>query len=137
MSESGLPAPVPIVHPEAKPYWDGAAEGRLSLQRCGDCATVIWYPRGICPECGSKRLDWFDASGRGTIYSYTVVRRGATGPYSGATPYVVAYVELEEGPRVMTNIVHCDVDSVGVGDAVRAVFDPTGEGSALVRFRPE
>jgi uncharacterized OB-fold protein len=131
-----LPAPAPAVSPEAKPYWDAAAEGRLLLQRCADCEAVIWYPRGFCPACSGSRLDWFEASGRGTVYSFTVVRRGAMGLYAGTEPYVLAYVELDEGPRVMTNVVDCDPDAVSVGDAVSAVFHDTGEGSALVRFRP-
>lgn len=136
MSAAGLPAPAPVVSPEARPFWEAAAEGRLLLQRCSDCRAVIWYPRGLCPDCSSVRLEWFEGSGRGSVYSYTVVRRGGPGPYSEATPYVLAYVELEEGPRVLTNIVDCDPESIGVGDAVQAVFHPAGEKSALVRFRP-
>ena len=134
---SELPAPAPAVSPETKPFWDGTAEGRLLLQRCADCTAVVWYPRTFCPECPAGRLEWFEASGRGTVYSFTVVRRGATGAYRDAAPYVLAYVELEEGPRLMTNIVDCDVDAVRIGDEVRAVFHPTDEGPALVRFRPE
>jgi len=123
--------------PEAKPFWEAAAEERLELVRCLDCSTVVWYPRGLCPRCGSRALEWFEASGRGTIYSYTVVRRGAAGPYAGVMPYVLAYVELEEGPRVLTNIVRCDVEAVGVGDAVHAVFERVEDGTtALLRFSP-
>jgi uncharacterized OB-fold protein len=133
---SELPAPAPTVSPEAKAYWDATAEGRLLLQRCSDCEAVVWYPRGLCPACGGTRLEWFEASGRGTVYSFTVIRRGAAGPYAGTEPYVLAYVELEEGPRVLTNVVDCDPGSVSIGDAVSAVFHDTGEGSALVRFRP-
>lgn len=136
MNDQALPAPAPAVSPEAKPFWDATAEGRLLLQRCSDCATVIWYPRGLCPACSSVRFEWFEATGRGTVYSHTVIHRGAAGPYQGAEPYVLAYVELEEGPRVMTNIVDCHPASVAVGDAVEAVFHDTGEGLALVRFRP-
>ncbi len=130
-----LPAPAPRVNPEAKPFWDATAEGRLLLQRCGDCGSVIWYPRGFCPECSGTRIDWFVASGRGVVYSFTINRRGL-GPYAEAGAYVIAYVELEEGPRVMTNIVDADFDRLAVGDAVEAVYHDTGEGTALVRFRP-
>ena len=133
---SELPAPVPTVNPETKPFWDGTAEGRLLLQRCLDCAAVVWYPRTFCPKCPRGQLEWFEASGRGSVYSFTIVRRGATGAYRDTAPYVLAYVELAEGPRLLTNIVDCDVDAVRIGDEVRAVFHPTGEGSALVRFRP-
>ena len=107
---------------------------RLVLPRCDACATVIWYPRAFCPECSSFDIQWFDASGRGTIYSYTVNRRGQ-GDYRDMA-YVLAYVELDEGPRVMTNIVDCDPDSVRVGQAVQVVFHPTSAEAALPRFRP-
>jgi uncharacterized OB-fold protein len=136
VSEPRLPAPAPVVAPEARPYWEAAAEGRLLLQRCGGCDAVVWYPRGFCPACGGRRLEWFEASGRGIVYSYSVIERGALGEYRGREPYVIAYVELEEGPRVLTNVVDCDPAGVRVGDAVSAVFHDTGEGSALVRFRP-
>jgi uncharacterized OB-fold protein len=130
-----LPTPAPVVTPETRPYWEGAAEGRLMLQRCANCTSVVWYPRGLCPKCGRLSLDWFTATGNGTVYSYTVNRRGA-GDYARRAPFVLAYVELEEGPRVLTNVVNCDPESVRIGDPVRAVFHPTGAGSALVRFEP-
>src|SRR6266498_801372 len=133
-----LPAPAPIVNPEVKVFWDATTEGRLLLPRCDTCETVIWYPRPFCVECASTRVSWFEASGRGQIYSYTMNRRGgANHPDFKATgPYVLAYVELDEGPRVLTNIVECDPDAVRIGQAVEAVFHDTGHSSALVRFRP-
>jgi uncharacterized OB-fold protein len=127
-----LPVFAPTVVPETKPYWDATAEGKILLPRCNGCGTVIWYPRTSCPECMSFDVSWFEASGRGTIYSFAVVRRQG-GAWRDALPYVLAYVELEEGPRVLTNIV--DTIDVQVGQAVEAVFVDTGEGNALVRFR--
>ena len=129
-----LPAPVPSVNPETKPFWDATAEGRLALKRCTACQSVIWYPRAMCPECGSTDTEWFDASGRATVYSFTINYKG-DGPYKAA-PYVLAYVELEEGPRMMTNIVGIDPTQVSIGQSVEVVFEPTGEGPALPRFRP-
>jgi uncharacterized protein len=133
-----LPAPAPVVLPEIKTFWDATAEGKLLLPRCRDCNTFIWYPRPFCPECGSLRITWVEASGRGTVYSYTVNRRGTADlpEYRQVGTYVLAYVELEEGPRVMTNIVDCDPDSLSVGQAVEVVFHDTGQGTALPRFRP-
>ena len=96
---------------------------------------MIWYPRAFCPACGSLEVTWIPASGRGSVYSFTIIRRGAE-PYAGSAPYVVAYVELAEGPRVLTNIVECEVDEVEIGMPVEVVFHDTGEGSALYRFRP-
>src|ERR1700687_4955513 len=117
LGERVLPAPAPVVLPEVKPFWDGTAEGRRLLPRCDDCQTLIWYPRPFCPSCASSRVSWIDASGRGSLYSVAVTR-GAQADlpaYKEAGPYVLAYVELEEGPRVMTNIVDCDPDTVKIG----------------------
>lgn len=129
-----LPAPAPVVNPETKPFWDASAGGRLVLKRCISCQGVIWYPRAMCPECGSMDTEWFDASGRGTVYSFTINYKG-DGPYRFA-PYVLAYVELEEGPRMMTNVIGTDPSDVFIGQSVKVVFDPTGEGPALPRFQP-
>jgi uncharacterized OB-fold protein len=138
IQERVLPAPAPVVLPEVKQFWDATAEGRLLLPRCEDCQAVIWYPRPYCPVCASLNVSWFEASGRGSIYSYTVNRRGQAdlSAYREAGTYVLAYVELEEGPRVMTNIVDCDPDSVKIGQPVELVFHDTGQGTALARFRP-
>jgi uncharacterized OB-fold protein len=127
-----LPVFPPGVSPESKPFWDATGEGKFLLPKCNDCGTVIWYPRTTCPECMSSDVSWFEASGRGTIYSFAVVRRNG-GPWRDALPYVLAYVELEEGPRILTNIV--DTIDLECGQAVEAVFADTGEGNALVRFR--
>jgi uncharacterized protein len=133
---SGLPVTVPeALTVESQPFWDGLAAGELRLQRCGDCGAVIWYPRGMCSQCGSFGLIWFQAAGDGTVYSFTVVRRAA-GAFGAAVPYVLAYVELAEGPRVLTNIVGCDPGLVRIGLPVRCVFDSDETGRALLRFRP-
>jgi len=126
------------VLPEVKPFWDGTAEGRLLLPRCDDCQVFIWYPRPFCPSCVSTKVSWIPASGRGTVYSFTINRRGQAdlSAYTEAGVYVLAYVELDEGPRMMTNIVDCDPESVRIGQRVQVVFHDTGEGTALPRFRP-
>jgi uncharacterized OB-fold protein len=133
-AQKTLPAPPPQINVETKAFWDATAEGKLMLPRCNGCDVVIWYPRLFCPACGSTDIGWFEASGKGTVYSYTINRRGQ-GDYRDMA-YVVAYVELEEGPRMLTNIVDCDVDQVSVGQAVQVVFHPTSNGAALPRFRP-
>ena len=130
-----LPAPAPPVNPETKPFWDATSQARLLVKRCQDCQSLIWYPRAICPECSSLRTSWLQVSGRGRIYSYTVNHRGE-GLYRGCGLYVLAYVELDEGPRMMTNIVETDDRELVVGMPVEVVFHDTGEGSALPRFRP-
>jgi uncharacterized protein len=143
-----LPAPAPAVNPETKEFWAATAQGRLLLKRCLDCGSAIWYPRAMCPECASLRTEWFESSGRGRLYSYTVNYRGQ-GAYADSAPYVLAYVELDEGPRVMTNLVGTPLTEDGAGDGagdgeadlavglpVEVVFHDTGEGTALPRFRP-
>ena len=135
-----LPAPTPVITPESRPFWDTAAQGALLLKRCTSCAEVIWYPRDGCPVCWGRDTVWFTASGRGVVHSYTVNHRGE-GAYAGHSPYVLAYVELEEGPRLLTNIVGVDdvaldIDALVVGGPVEAVFTPTDDGmTALPRFR--
>jgi uncharacterized OB-fold protein len=132
---STLPSPAPTVTQANAAFWAATAEGRFELQRCNECDTVLWFPRRHCPSCWTKTVSTFDASGKGVIYSFTVIRKGAMA-YKDAGPFVVAYVELAEGPRVMTNIVDCDVETVKVGMPVEVVFHDTGQGNALYRFRP-
>jgi uncharacterized OB-fold protein len=127
-----LPSPEIPVNIETAPFWEATAEGRLVLSRCLRCHATIWYPRAVCPECGSLDTEWYEASGRGTVYSFTVNRQRSY----FAEPYVVAYVELDEGPRIMTNIVDVDPEDVAIGQPVRVVFGRAGDGPVLPRFAP-
>jgi len=133
-SVTELPTKPPRTNEDSAPFWAATGEGRLTLQRCTACDTVIWWPRSLCPECSSFDLEWFDATGEGTVYSYTVVHQSQGRRWNEATPYVLAYVELDEGPRLMTNIVDCDPADVAIDSNVRVVFHDTGEGNALPRF---
>jgi uncharacterized OB-fold protein len=130
-----LPTPVPDVTPETTAFWEATARGTLLLPRCAHCDRVFWYPRAVCPSCGNLDVTWVPASGRGSVYSFTVIRR-AVPPYDAAAPFVVAYVELDEGVRILTNVVECESDEVEIGMPVEVVFHDTGEGRALYRFRP-
>lgn len=131
-----IPLPVTPPSPTADdaPFWEALAESRVVLPRCRSCQTWIWYPRTFCPVCHRGEVDWLEASGRGTVYSYTVSRRGF-GPWAERAPYVIAYVELEEGPRVLTNLVDTTPDQISIGQAVTAVVEMEGDAPAL-RFRP-
>lgn len=133
---SELPAKAPTVNVETQRFWDATADGRIELPRCDDCGLVIWYPRAICPDCQSTALTWETMAGTGTVYSYTIARSGVGRRWREHLPFVVAYVRLDEGPTMLTNVVDCDPEAVTIGLPVAAVFDDTGEGSALVRFRP-
>jgi uncharacterized OB-fold protein len=119
----------PPVTPETQPFWDAAAASRLLIKQCAACGQPHHYPRSICPFCGSDRTEWRGASGRGTIYSYSVMRRVPV-------PYAIAYVTLEEGVTMMTNIVDCDLDAIRIGQEVKVVFKPAEGGPPVPMFAP-
>ncbi len=95
--------PLPEPTPDTQPFWDGCSRGELVIQRCLDCGKPYFYPRPVCPECGSVNVEWFTASGRATLYSYVINHRPARG-FENEGPYAIAVVQLAEGPRMMTNI---------------------------------
>jgi uncharacterized OB-fold protein len=121
--------PAPETNPETKPFWEAAAQGRLLIKKCVTCGEAHFYPRAICPFCGSDKTEWVTASGRGTVYSYSVMRRVPV-------PYALAYVTLEEGVSMMTNIVDCDLDAIRIGQPVTVAFKPTEGGPPVPMFRP-
>ena len=134
--DATLPVPPTSSTIENQPFWDAIGDGRFVLPRCTACGLVIWYPRGFCPSCArTDTVEWLEASGRGEVYSLTVIRKGR-GPWADAAPFVAAYVELEEGPRVMSNIVGCPVDDVHIGQAVEVVIEADDRGNRIHRFRP-
>lgn len=119
-----------------QPFWSATAEGRFLIQRCDGCGTAQFYPKVSCTTCGSLQLSWEDASGRGTVFTFSIARRPTHPAFNEAGDYVVAIVELAEGPKVTTNIVGCDPEEVEVGQAVEVVFEDVGEdGIALPLFR--
>ena len=122
-----ITAPQPNL--ETQPFWDAAAEGKLLIKKCNSCGEVHFYPRANCPFCFSGDTAWQQASGDGTVYTYSVMRRAPV-------PYAIAYVTLAEGPTMMTNIVDCDLDRIKIGQAVRLVFKPTEGGPPVPMFTP-
>jgi uncharacterized OB-fold protein len=128
------PRPLPTVTPENERYWNGASNERLLLSKCPDCGLAIHYPRARCPDCFTE-TEWMEASGGATVYSYSVAERMEGWPETDL-PLVVAYVELAEGPRIMTNLVDCDPGDVSVGDPVSVAFILTEEeGVGIPVFR--
>lgn len=133
--------PAPAIDWETRAYWEGAGRGELVLQRCRSCKTVQHRPRGICATCLSDEIEHFVASGRGEVYTYSVVRQNQMPAFRDAVPYVVAYVQLEEGPQLLTNIVNCDPDAVFIGmpvqvDFVKTDSRETAGGLGVPRFVP-
>ena len=132
MSEYYKPLPKPS--PTSRPLWDAARRHELTIQRCGACREYIFYPRDRCPKCFSDKLGWERVSGRGKVYSYTVVRRASSRHFADA-PYVLAIVQLAEGPRMTSNIV-APPDQVRVEMPVQVFFDDVTPDRTLVKFKP-
>ena len=120
----------PAMNPGDEPYFQAAAEGKLLIKKCNACGEVHHYPRALCPFCFSEKVEWVQAKGTGEIYTYSVTRRG------GPVPYCIAYVTLDEGPKMMTNIVDTDLDTIKVGQKVKVVFKKTEGGASVPVFTP-
>jgi uncharacterized OB-fold protein len=136
---SGTPwsaRPRPLVSAWAQPFWDAAREERLLLQHCAACQRWIFYPRIQCPHCGAGEPRWRQASGRGTVYSYTVVYNNAPSAFIAEVPYVVAVIRLEEGVQMLSNIVDCDFGALRCDLPVEVTFRVLDERFTLPVFRP-
>jgi uncharacterized protein len=125
----------PIPTPETQHYWDGAREGELRLQRCDRCSHVYFPPRPFCPDCGAREVSVFSASGRGRLYSYVINHMKAPG---FEPPYAIAVVELEEGPRLMSNILDCPQtpEALVLDMPLEVTFEKLTDDIALPQFRP-
>jgi len=134
--DSTIPA-LPVPHPDADSarFWAATLAGRLELPRCRSCGQLVWYPRRRCPGCHGDDLDWEVLSGLGTVYASTVVHR-APESFAGPVPYVVALVDLDEGARLMTNIVDCPPETVAIGMRVGVTFQRVSDQAALPLFAP-
>lgn len=118
-----IPKPTKI----SAPFWEACREGVLKIQRCRECGTYVYYPAYMCPNCSSLALDWTVISGRGTVYSRTRIEEPVSAASGTRDPLVVALVELEEGPVMMTNIVGENAEDVRIGDAVEVTFQPVSD----------
>ena len=119
----------PVVTAEGKAFFDAARAGKFMVPVCTACGKTHWYPRAICPFCTSDKVEWRAASGRGTIYTFSVMRRVKE-------PYAIAHVTLAEGPTMLTNIVDCDFDTLAIGQSVTVVFKETENGPPVPMFKP-
>jgi uncharacterized OB-fold protein len=128
------PEPVPLRTLDAQPYWDGCLRGELMVQRCTGCGAYQFYPRVRCVTCAGP-VEFVAVSGKGTVHSLTVCHRPLT-PRFGDGPYVVALVDLDEGPRLMTNIVGCPPESVYIGMKVTVAFQRLTEDVSMPVFGP-
>lgn len=122
--------PDPVVNIGDEHYYEAAGQGKLLIKKCADCGEVHHYPRGICPFCLSDKVSWQEAKGTGKIYTYSITRRG------GPVPYCIAYVTLDEGVSMMTNIVDCDLDTIRIGQPVKVTFKKSVGGISVPMFAP-
>jgi len=126
---------VPSPSPETQPYWDGLNEGRLRLQRCADCGKIRHYPRPMCDACWSMNVDWVDASGRGTVHSWTITHYAFHPGFKGELPYTLLTADLDEGVRMMTRIVDAAPGQVEIGLPVELTVRQIAD-AELPCFRP-
>ena len=129
--------PLPEIQPWSKEFWKGTKEKKLLIQACKDCGSKIFYPRKYCPECWSSQLFWVEASGRAKIFSYSITYTGVEEPFYDDLPLVLALVDLEEGVRMMTNIVNCRPEEVNIGMDVEVMFRDVTEEFSLPYFQPQ
>jgi uncharacterized OB-fold protein len=125
-------ASIPAVNADSKPYWDAARQGKLILKHCLECRKAHFPPRHLCPSCWGPATEWIESKGWGSVYSFTVMRRAPTPEFAARVPYVVALVDLDEGPRMMANVVGENALSVQLGDRVRVRFEKRGDADFAV-----
>ncbi|MBW7851604.1 MAG: Zn-ribbon domain-containing OB-fold protein [Rhodospirillales bacterium] len=136
----GTPAPPakprPVVNPWSRPFWEGTRQGKLLIQKCGACGHHVFYPRLSCPDCFAEDLAWVQSSGRGTVYSHTVVMSNAPSAFAADVPYVVAVIRLDEGVQMLSNVVDCDPEHLACDMPVEVVFEKLDDEFTLPKFRP-
>ena len=127
---------LPHPTPETAPYWDGCREQKLLIQRCSSCGHDQFYPRLVCSACTSRKIDWVAASGRGKVLSFTIVRQAISAAYAAEVPYVIALIQLDEGPTLMSNVIQSDPERVTIGMPVEVVFEEWSDEITVPKFRP-
>jgi uncharacterized OB-fold protein len=129
-----LPASLLVQDSDSRPYWEGLKQGELRIQRCKTCTKAVFYPRAICPHCHSDQLEWIVASGKGTIYAYTVAHQ-AFGPFAADVPFVIVLIELEEGARMLSRLLDAPRERVTIGAAVQVIYEQVEEDLTLPYVR--
>ena len=128
--------PLPTPSPWSRPFWEGCKKRELLIQHCKDCGANIFYPKLYCPSCLSPNIEWIKASGRGKVYTFTVVHNYPPTAFAEDIPYVVAVVKLEEGVQLMSNIIGCEPEQVKCDMEVEVVFDDVTDEFTFPKFKP-
>ena len=128
--------PLPHIDEESRPFWEALQRHELYVQKCRDCGDLRYHPRALCTNCLSSRIEWLRAKGTGKIYTFTVTMQNQAAGFRESLPYVMAWVEIDEGLKLLTNIVDCPPEQVKIGMPVEAVFDDVTPEVTLLKFRP-
>ena len=117
--------PLPkLSEPDTAPFWQRTQDKQFCYQQCDNCGCVVWYPRAHCTNCTAEKLTWHVSQGKGTLYSFSIVRQSYHPFFRTQVPYVVAYVDLDEGPRFLTNLVDVeDLEAVQIGQRLELVWE--------------
>ena len=137
MTTPSYAGPIPKPTPETKPFWEAAKQRKLRIQRCRDCAQHYFYPRPLCPHCLSRNVEWIEASGRGTLHSFVINHRAPRG-FPATGPFIIGIVQLDEGPKMMSNIVGIAADpkQLRCDMPVEVVFEDITDEITLSKFKP-
>lgn len=135
-TEYSKPLPRPLDPALTQPFWEAAKRHELVMPRCKTCDHMFFYPRSECPRCLAPNLEWVRVSGRGRLHSYTIVYQPANAAFRADAPHIYAVVQLDEGPRLVSNVVQCNPDDVRVDMPLVAVFDDVTADWTLVKFKP-
>ena len=130
------PLPNPLHQEASQPFWDAAKRHELLMPRCKRCDRLFFYPREVCPVCLQADIDWQPVSGRGRVHSFTVIHQPANPAFREDVPYVYAMIQLEEGTRMISNVVGCPPGDVHIDMPVAAVYEDVTPEVTLVKFRP-
>lgn len=135
MMQFDMTKPLPVVQPWSQKFWEGTSEGKFLIQHCKDCDSNIFYPRKFCPECWSGNLDWIEASGKGRVMTFSTAVSMVEPRFMDELPYTLAYIDLDEGIRIMSKIIDCAPQDIKIGMRVEVVFKER-ENFMLPYFKP-
>ncbi len=127
---------LPHIDEESRPWWEAVRRHELYIQKCRDCGALRYYPRALCPQCLSSGTQWLRCSGKGKVYTFTVTHQNQAAGFRDSLPYVMAYVELAEGVKMLTNLVDYKLEEVKIGMPVEVVYEDVMPEVTLAKFRP-
>jgi len=128
--------PLPHLDEEMRPWWEALQRHELYLQKCRSCGELRYYPRALCTNCLSSKIEWVPSKGRGKVYTFTATYQNGAAGFRESLPYIMAYIELDEGLKLLTNLVECRPEDVKIGMPVEVVFSDVTPEVTLALFRP-